>query len=291
MKSIIRVLVVFLSGVCISFQCNADNGVKHVSKVDGVSSMWMFMSANSKPNDLFTDGDEAKLIAHCNGTNKIFVYELGSKPYICNSRFVRKSIGSNSKDYEVDILGIEESDKKVAPKLQPDGRGIYTISRNMIPQKMWEVESLPLKVITQLQGLSKNKYKCPDKSPCQPLVGKKYNEDLEVYGGQISAEEIEKLAIRIKGSATELLIAPVAIALVGDVDGGTAVYISMVFSKTGEALKLIGSFTGSLIRVGADIDQDGIPELIVNSSVEDSQTINFFKIHPKIVALMSYVHW
>lgn len=291
MKSTFSVLVVLLTGLCIPFQCNADNGVKHVSKVDGVSPMWLFMSASSKQNDLFTDSDEAKLITHCNGSNKIFVYELGSKGYICNSRFVRKSIGSNNKDYEVDILGIEKGDKKIAPKLIPDGQGIYTVSRSYIPQKKWEVETLPQKAIAQLQELSKNKYKCPEKSPCQPLIGKQYKKGLEVYEGQIKSEEIDKLSIKIKSNSMDLLIAPVAIALVGDVDGGTVVYISMVFSKSGETLKLLGSFTGSLIRVGADIDQDELPEIIVNSSVEDSQTINFFKIHPKVEALMSYTHW
>lgn len=290
MKSIIRGLVV-LSGLCISFQCNADNGVKHVSKVDGVSPMSLFMSANSKPNDLFTDGDEEKLIAHCNGSNKIFVYELGSKAYICNSRFVGKSTDSDNKDYEVDVLGIEESDKNGAPKPIPDGQGIYTISIAPIPQKKWEVGSLPQRVIAQLQELSRNKYKCPEKSPCEPLIGKQYKKGLEAYEGQIESEKIDNLAIKIRSNSTDLLIAPVAIALVGDVDGGSVVYISMVFSKTGEALKVLGSFTGSLVRVGADIDQDGLPEIIVDSSVGYSGTINFFKIHPEVEALMSIKRW
>jgi hypothetical protein len=285
MNSAIRALILFATGVFFAGQCNADNGTTHSSKINGVSLFWMFLSADTPPNDIFEERDGKDLVEHCNGNNVLHIHELASKGFTC------ESVKSGLNSHRISILGVNKTDELKAPHLLPDHQGIYTISKTPLPSQNWKIEPLSEEAIIRLQAMAKNQFKCPSDHPCQILSGKQFDRSFQLYEGQVRTAELEKLAIAIRGSATDLLIAPIAVELVGDVDGGTAVFDSAVFSKTGNTEKYVGILSGSLIRVGADIDGDGVPEIIVDNSVETTQMINYHKIHPFIDALVSYKHW
>jgi hypothetical protein len=279
--------------------------VEHRSKVDGVSPLCLLLLPKSNnpdyvPMDLFTYGDEKALVTYCDGTNKVYIYELGSKEFICKSLDRGKPIDSDKHKYEIKIFGIEDGDISGASHLYQNDHGevvegIYTVSRTLLPQGSWEVKPLPVALIVQLQGVSKDNYKCPNdkKHPCHLVTGTQFDfEQLKQNrdsNPNFMHADIKKLAIEIKSGPIELLIVPTAI--VGGIVDSEAI-VSSVFLRTDEIYKFLGSFRGSLIRLGADIDKDGLPELIVNdSSPGYFQQIDYYKIYPRVELLMSYAHY
>lgn len=315
----------------ITLPCNADSYVGHVSKIDGVSLLWLHLTKDGTPHDLLTDEEEAKFVSHCNGKNKIFIYELGSKGFICKIREdnrVREPWEKPS--FIIEIHGIQNEDIASAPHLYQGTQGIYTISKTKLPQKMWQVETLPEKTIAQLLKMMKNKSGCEnhqDDSLCQKSVGTEFvystehkttivkskckNSEVDFLcqlfnGNEFNYAEykelitktespygdmpndIKNLAVKIRGTAVEVLLVPVNV-----VEGPEASthFVTAVFSMSATTYKYIGQFPGSLVRVGADIDGDGLPELIIdNSRAGLSQRIDYYKVFPVVDVLMSYHH-
>jgi hypothetical protein len=309
--------LIFLSFVTPSI---ADNYEGYTSEIEGVGVWWLqyglmqYQEKRFGTRDIvlrrLTFGENPEFATYCDGKNKLFVFEKNSQGFTCKLEYWLEWQSSNDTDpwkiiepsereKVVQTIALAKKDKYsdagqseyyvslIGMKLDHVGHGgVYTVSKTPFSQESWKIESLSPAVIRELQELAKDKLIVP--KTFRLLVGNKL--DRQQFEGSIGSGDIEKIAIKIKGNPVDILIAPFAVGVVGDVDGGKTTVVAAVFVRSGESLKFIGKFDGSLIRVGPDIDHDGLPELIVDDSLDYSQEINYYKVHPTMRVLMAYKH-
>jgi hypothetical protein len=219
----------------------------------------------------------AEFVAHCNGKNKIYVYELGGKAFVCQGH---KWVASPKAERGlVDLL--LEPDFKYQGEIFGtvnihdfhDKPGLYTVSIKKIEQKKWNVSALTKSEIDAIKELAVTHI---DKKARQS--GYKY---LQIVGKKL------ELAKKISLGTMDILIVPTERVTNSD-EGDIEQIVSTVFSESDGSLRFLGHIFGRLKQVGPDIDDDGVPELLLESAHYEGTDVIYFKVFPVVKPLIEY---
>jgi hypothetical protein len=263
--NVVRASALF-SLTLITFSANADNFVKHTSSVDGIGLWWLGRD-NPAASDVFQNGESGSFVSYCNGKNRVYIYELGSKDFACRSRKNGKEDWEKDFTYTIEVLGAESELNNMGD--------IYTVSKRKIEQTDWKVSPLTMSEIDTIRNMAlTHVHRKSDRTgyKYQSIVGKRLD-----------------LAKKISVNSIEIMIVPTE--HIEGLDGNDSDVMSTVFAKIGGATKYLGSMTGCLKRIGADIDGDGIPDVLTDScEASESQFFQYFKIYPVVKKMIQYSH-
>jgi hypothetical protein len=286
-----RVIVLLVLGVCAA-SSKADNFEGYTSAIKGVG-LWTLEEVSNGPTivrfEKFENGDHSEFVTRCNGRNKIYVYELGSKAFACqshkwvsNPEFAPKRYTESMNPdprWQTDLL--REPNHKFEGEIAvtidvlefKSKSGIYTVSIHKIEQKTWKVfpvtkhEIDPVREIVLLH-VHKNAHE--GEYVRKTIVGKKLGQ-----------------ALGISLDAVDIMIVPTE-----RIDTGIGYDItSSIISKTDGSYKFLGTISGCIKRIGADIDNDGIPEVITDTCENsEGHSVKYYKIYPTVKLLVDYSH-
>jgi hypothetical protein len=259
-KQVILFCALFLGFFSLNASAKCCNSIRFYGKGD--VAVWSFfgdstgLSFESDPKlDLFVN--------HCNGKNKVYIYELASKGFLCQSKLVSQG------DYSVDILGVPEEHRAF---------GAVTVSLHKIPQQKWSIDALNKDELKVTHKIAKKHLKIkPKASDC-----KDYWCD-EIVSSAIG--KFSKYEKKLKLTDLEIFIVPSE-----RVEGGLGWELaSVVIAKEAGLYRYIGKFDGCLINQPVDIDGDNIPEFITETCENSEGTIDeYYKIYPKVKLLVRY---
>lgn len=217
----------------------------------------------------FKDGENTEFVSHCDGKRKVYIYELGSKPFVCKSEII-KAVNNgqfwSEPRVDVNILGITSFFKT---NYDYD-LNLFTVSKYPIPQKSWKLLPLAKSDFAQVKNAAKFHIK------------KRANTDEDKY--TVILGKYLKYAKKLKLSGKNLLLIPTQEI---NNENGTDIILS-VFELKDNTYKYIGEVWG-IPQLGADIDGDGVPEIVTNTfSPIFSNSTCYYKIYPKVKMLISY---
>jgi hypothetical protein len=298
MKNSLKLFMLFL--LCLlTHTANADNEIRHKSEVDGVG-LWYLNPAELVTNRL-RFGEDPDFAMFCNGKNKLYIYEIEGRSFDCKTVKWNEKTNSFKDADAADIremqnnINIAKNDRySEAGEAQYDvslrnlkvkSHGIFTVSKQQFLRGDWTMSALTKEEIIK----SKNVVLANVKSI------KKFKEYSYKSVVGFSDKNIKKLAardqdgvyaVKIKSKEHELFLLPTLVAFEGV---GTDLVSTVVLYKDG-TYRYVGHFKGFLLSVGADIDLDGIPELLVVDNNSEGQDFRYIKIFPKVKSLIHYSH-
>jgi hypothetical protein len=248
----------------VTLNAHAINFTEHKTSVPGVS-LWGLDADGNYANELYLN-EEDVFASLCNGKQKIYIYELNSAGYDCISRNHGKEDFEKFNTYTIEL-----------PELKPAVFGIgnvYTVSTKKIEQKQWKVSSLTSNEIKSVRSLIVSSFH------------KKSNN--ENYKYHLIVGERLELAKKISLTGFDILIVPTQ--RVEGLDGNGSTIMSTILVDNDGKYRVTGHIEGCLNRIGADIDGDGIPGVVVDDRCEpaESEHYRYFKIFPKTQLLIEY---
>ena len=255
----------------------ADSEMAYTSYVKGVGFWNIYGKDANHYHDVptndhfvtFKDGNHAEFVSYCNGKRKVYIYELGSKTFVCKSEIV-KAVNDgqfwSEGSVEINILGITSFFKT---NYDYD-LNLFTVSKYPIPQKSWKLYSLTKSDVAQVINAAKFHIK------------KRANTDEDKY--TVILGKYLKYAKKLKLSGKNLLLIPTQEI---NNENGTDIILS-VFELKDNTYKYIGEIWG-VPQLGADVDGDGVPEIVTNTeSPIFVNSTGYYKIYPQVKLLMSY---
>lgn len=257
---------------------HADSEKTYTSNVKGVGFWYIygkgtyFDDEEIAINDHSTNfkvGNHAEFVSHCDGKRKVYIYELGSKPFVCKSEIIKGVKDGqfwSEPRVDVNILGITDFFKTTYDY----DMNLFTVSKYPISQKNWKLLPLAKSDFAQVKNAAKFHIK------------KRANTDEDKYTAILG--KYLKYAKKLKLSGKDLLLIPTQEM---ESENGTDILLS-VFELKDNTYKYIGEIWG-VPQLGADIDGDGVPEIVTNTlSPVFVNSIGYYKIHPQVKLLISY---
>ena len=234
---------------------------------EGDVAIWDFYQDNTT---VTFDGNRAadKFFGHCNGKNKIYIYEFGSKGYVCDSFY---NYESKYYGFEIQGLTLPQKNHEFTP---------VTVSLRKIQQQKWNINRPDKAELLKVNKIvQKHKLKRPSDKICKEREWESLCSDsiLDVFG------KYGKYQKKINLKNLELLIIPSQ-----RIDHGVGWEISSaVIAKNNGVYKYIGSFDGCLINQPVDINGDGIPELMTEYCENyEGYGFTYHKIYPSVKFLV-----
>ena len=324
----VKIAAITLCLALVTHAVQADNYEGYKSTIGG-TGIWSLGPRSNEPfiSKRLSFGENPEYATYCDGNNKIYIYELDSRGFACatvswiefkgwkapetyvtHSKFDGSdlegvaALASEEAFAECEKLATEESYECVMAYdnafqseyivrlggLQLSNQGMYTVSKTRLARGNWKVKPLSESLVAELHENEAANYVCSKQLECYPIFSKQPSS--EKYDGQVDRKEIEKWAISISNDEIEIVILPVAYIVGSPTDIEAVTLIVSVIARTAGSWKKIGGLAGKLIRVGADLDGDGLPEIIVDESADYSATIQYYKIYPAIDSLITYSH-
>lgn len=305
-KLLLAVLTVAVSGA------NADNYEGYVSHIEGVGLWWLDygltedqrtkLGASEIVLKRLRFGENPEFASFCDGKNKLFIYEKAGESFPCKTEYWQTHDGNGWKSFSPSdktmLRTIERAKKdRYSPEgqseyfvsirnLEIDSQRIFTVSKTRPSRGSWNV-STPTKVdlesSTKLAAFNiKNIHR--EKGYTYKSVLGYSNKDIKKLA---SRGGTETYTLKLQGKNKEVILLP---TLYEFMDQGGDLISTVVLREHG-SYRFIGHVYGCLLSVGADLDSDGIPEVILESCENgEGVTINYIKLFPKIKSLISYEH-
>lgn len=273
-------------------------------------------------------GENPEFAKFCDGKNMLYVYELGQKGFYCrNVKLVnnkggeRVYLAGGGSFQRLEIVDIDEADKKRILKgiesaekdrnsevgegrytvllagLKLDSQGFYTVSKEKLVPGSWSVSTPTKEDVNAAKNIASKSYKQIETKASyidkvESVIG--YDDARIVKMAErfendsIGSYKQERYTVKISSRDIEIILLPTQyqfMALGGEL-------VSSVVLKRDGNYSLVGHVSGCMRSVGADIDADGIPEIIMeNCANTESLGISYYKIFPTIKPLISYSHF
>lgn len=285
----------------------ADNYEGYESKIEGVGLWWLFKTADEKIVRRLTFGENPEFAIYCDGKNKLFIYEMSSQGSSCKTETWSELLGwQNNEHWKSHDL----SDKKkllqtieLAKKdkhsnahesiyfvslrnLKIKSDGIFTVSKEKLVHGSWSVSAPTKDELDSSTKLAMQNLKSVhrEKDYTYKSVFGYSNKRIKKLAGRQTAETY---TLKIQSGDAEIILVPTLYEfqpLGGDL-------ISSVVLRDHDNYRFVGHIYGCLLSVGADLDSDGVPEVIVeNCDIGEGLSISYVKLVPEIKSLVSYSH-
>jgi hypothetical protein len=285
---------------------NAISYEGYKSKVEGVG-LWKLFNMSY----LYNKGSDAacvlrfdehpELAGFCDGKNKLYIYEKGQQGFICETVDRKETLknvelAKKKKDNEEGQSVSYQKEYVVLLKglnLDLTG-GIYTVSNKRLGQGEWTVaaptkdekkSSAKIASDNQKKIHSEISATSADYKP-ESLIGYSDKRLREIKNEERIPENKEGYTLKITTHSIDIIIIPTLYVR----DDGCCDIISTVVLKKNNAYTYLGHISGWLRSVGADIDSDGVPEVITQhcGCLESCDSIQYIKIYPVIKDLITW---
>jgi hypothetical protein len=280
---------------------NADNYEGYDSSIEGIGLWWLDAGDNVVRSLRF--GEHPEFAIYCDGKNKLFIYEQSATGYACKTESwterrdnqwanptppdhttMRRIIDRASQDKYGDA---GQSEYVVLLRnLKLDSQGIFTVSKIKLVRGPWVMSHPSQRDLTESGKIAAINLK-----KILREKGNTYKSVIRYSNNQIrkvaSRTRNETYSLKIESRGSEVILIPTLYEfqpLGGDL-------ISTVVLHQNERYKFLGHLFGCLLSVGADLDADDFPEVIVeNCDNSEGQSIQYVKLFPKIKTLIHYLH-
>lgn len=280
----------------------ADNAEGYESKIEGVG-LW-FLHEGNNPVRFLRFGENPEYAAYCDGKNSLYIYEKASAGFPCKTEYWEQYQGnagwekgepykrrSPKKKELIQIVEQAQRDRysdagesKYYVSLQGLSLkefGIYTVSKTKLLLGNWRKAPLSGEDIRHSQKLANAHIKEISREQDLQYVtviglnNKKLEEKTTCSSGQL----------KIDTERVSIILIPTLFD-----DGPVAEITSSVIAKDGNGYRFIGHIIGCLHSIGADLDSDGIPEVLMRTESTESIGFGYYKVFPKIRHLIGYFH-
>jgi hypothetical protein len=283
----------------------ADNYEGYESSIDGVGLWWL--DADEAVLRRLRFGENPEFAIYCDGKNKLFIYELSSQGFTCKTEHWSELLGwQNNEPWKIHDLSdkkkllqtIElakndnhsnagESEYFVSlPNVKIKSQGIFTVSKTKLVRGSWSVSAPTKDELGSSMKIAMQNLKSVhrEKDYTYKSVFKYSNKGIKNLAGRQTAETY---TLKIRSGGTEIILVPSLYEF--QPLGGEL--ISSVVLHDHDSYRFVGHIYGCLLSVGADLDSDGVPEVILeNCDNSEGQSIKYVKLVPEIKSLVSYSH-
>ena len=257
----------FILGILLFFSATQSSFAASISFFEDVKdvAIWVFYEDNTRmSSDSVAKSD--LFVNHCNGKNKVYIYEWDSKGFVCNSH-------TSSYGYDLNISQARAVLAKLPIRLHQ--YTVVTASLKKIPQQKWAWSAIDAAETGEVRSFAKkHKLKVGSKKEClEEPWGHNCDPVSSAYGKYAKYEKKLTLGNMV------IYIVPRA-----RVDNGLGWQLnSVVIAKKSNKYRYIGDFDGCFINKPVDIDGDNIPELMTETCENDEGTeYTYHKIYPKV---------
>lgn len=286
----------------------ADNYEGYVSGIEGIG-LWSLDSVNQVAPPIsgivikrlrFSENPEFAI--YCDGKNKLFIFEKAGKAFHCKTEYWQTYDGNEWKRFspsdkamlrtielaKKDKDSIEASSEYFVSlrNLKINSQGMFTISKKRLLRGDWGVSTPTKRDVewaTKIATFNMKNFKRIQGYTYKSILG--YSN--KAIKNITNREGIETYTLKLQGRNTEVILLPTFYEFQDQ--GGDLV--STVISREHGSYRFIGHVYGCLLSVGADLDSDGFPEVMLESCENgEGMTINYIKIFPKIKSLVYYEH-
>ncbi len=220
------------------------------SNVDGVG-LWSLYSFDNSSAGMTLEGERNDpFIEYCNGKNKIYIYELDSRGYICESRktymeYEGRQIFSG---YDISVKGVSEKEplsKKEAPIARETAKKFAKQISN-------RNDSYKSKLVLGVEAC--NSPRCSDTYEKKLSLGR-----------------------------TDVMIVPTEYFYM---EGSDEDLVSSIIVRESDSYNFLGHISGCFGQL-VDIDGDGVPEIMTKTCQSGlSLHIDYWKIYPEVKLLV-----
>ncbi len=294
-------ITIFVGSVLTCLSAKADSYEGYESTIPGIGLWHLQMDSDGYVVRRLSFGENPEFSIYCNGKNKLFIYEKSNKGFFC--RVVQwdeknKYTPVDMQDKKALLQTIREAKKDkyseagqkeyfvllVGLKLKE--RGMFTVSKSAITQRDWKIATPNQVERKAASALAKNHLKEIRRAEYADFSYKSVLGYSKQRLRKITPwEKGEVFPIKIFAMRAEVIILPTLYEtnpLGGDL-------ISTVILREGNSYKFLGHIGGCLHSVGADIDGDGFPDLILRTCEPgEGIEITYTKIFSKTKALIQY---
>lgn len=284
----------------------ADNYEGYESHRPGVGLWYFYPADDSEFTVSLHFGLNPEFALHCDGKHKLYVYEIPNQSFTClvknwsgSERSPDSPIPISHEGFDAKAMleqvrlaqkrGSSETDEatySVAIKgLHVREPGIFTVSKTRLIHGNWNINNLDSEEYAAASSLAQQNLKLIKRQKgveYKSVIGYS-NAGIRKLG---SREKVERYTVKISTEKTTIILMPTL--YYSDNDGDL---ISTVIQRDVDGYHFIGHVAGCLLSVGADIDGDGFPEVIMEECYGFEGTdIRYFKLAPQVRQLIIYSH-
>jgi len=307
---------------------NADNYEGYSSRIEGIGLWWLEYSFTEQEKARFgtTDivvrrlrfGENPEFAIYCNGTNKLYIYEMSSQGFTCKLEYLEEWQGWDAKEKWsyidrpgkkklLQLIELAREDKQgnaresqyyvSLGKMKIKSPGIFTVSKRKLERGNWAASFPKKEDLRTAKNIALENYKQISAKnshfdKIETVIG--YDDSrivkmAERYEGSLGEVKYkkEKYTVKISTPNIEIILLPTQYqykALGGEL-------VSTVVLKKDGDYSFLGHVPGCMLSVGADLDADGVPEIIMqNCANSEGTSITYFKLYPTIKPLVVYEH-
>lgn len=261
-------------------------------------------------------GDTPEYATYCDGKNKLFVYEMNSQGFPCKldywderqawgSEETWKSIDPADKEKLLRTIDLAKKDKNSQAAqseyyvsllgLKLAKPGMYTVSMKPLQRGDWTtVKPTPedLKASKQIATEHRGKFASgPNTRSLLDVGNAEQMKGLHAeHAKYINTVKTLKLA---KGDSAIILLPTLyySDAPLNTVGEEGSLITTVVMYEKGK-YRLIGHLVGCSLSIGPDIDQDGVPEVLVDNCFSAfTGSVRYVKLVPQLKDIIVYSHY
>lgn len=270
---------------------HADNYIGYESKVKGMALWWI-----DPPNASFLAklGKNPEFISYCDGTRRLYVYEL-QRSYACRisaspvarrellkkSEAARRDPSSENAEeqYSVELPGLTvERERKLTISMSPLVKGEWHFTAAEADETLI-ANRVAKQFVAQAPRFHVDGYRYVNVIGFSDarLTKLAEREGKERYAGKITAGEVEILLVPTLYESNPL--------------GGNLISTVLVRKGKDRDYSFAGHIKGCPSDLGADLDGDGVPELLTETcSNSEGAELLYVKLYPKVDILARFDH-
>lgn len=284
---------------------SADNYEGYRSEIPGIGLLWL--QPGEEQVLRFRFGEAPEFATYCNGRNELSVHEL-ERAFVCETMYWNEFRGwqadqvwqrrevADAAQLEAVIAAARQDPYSNAGQseyfvrlhgLKVEREGIHTLSKMRLTHGSWQVEVPDRSLLTAATEVAQTHAVDFPRDPSMTYESAIGTTDASVHERMFRVHTDERYTLALHGGGCTVVLVPTWFEmheLGGDL-------ISSVIVREGDRDRFVGHVRGCLLRVGADLDVDGMPELILeNCSNSEGQSIDYLQVLPVIRKRITYQH-
>lgn len=278
----------------------ADSYEGYKSTSEGIGLWWL--NPGTKVIKRLRFGENPEFAAYCDGRNKLFIYEMANEAFTCMTEWNGKKMESFDPTDMKKMLNTiklakkdkysEEAESEYLVSLQNlkvSSKGVFTVSKTKLLHGSWDVsaptkdefESSSKHAILNLKNIQRDKH-----FTYKSVLGY----DNKNIGKLVEKLRDEAYTVKIQTENLKIILLPTLYESSKEQSGDI---IFTVVAHDQDGYRFIGHVHGCLLTVGADIDSDGVPEIILENCNSGglSLSIDYIKLFPKLKTIISFSNY
>lgn len=278
----------------------ADAYEGYKSTIEGIGLWWLVPGAQGVKRLRF--GENPEFAVYCDGRNKLFIYEMANEAFTCMTEWNGKKMESfDSTDMKkmLNTIKLAKRDKYSEgaeteyfvslQNVKVSSKGFFTVSKTKLLHGSWDVtaptkdefESSAKHATLNLESIQRDNH-----FTYKSVLGY----DNKNIGKLVERHRDEAYTVKIQTENLKIILLPTLFESSKEQSGDI---IFTVVAHDQDGFRFIGHVHGCLLTVGADIDSDGVPEVILENCNSGglSSSVDYIKLFPKLKSIISFSNY